>query len=107
MKTNVNPFEPWRPTEASVPPPIHAARPWRPPPPPPAQTATEEPPLIEPINPPPRKKTCKRRPRPERPQAQTSQGRTPVSQLTVFVVFGVLAFLCLAATGLLLSTHAL
>ena len=108
MKVHVNPFEPWRPTEAPVPPPIHAARPWRPSPPPPAAAAVEEPLFVEPVDPPPRKKPAKRPPRPERPQARTGppcQRRTPVSQLTAFVVLGVLAFLCLDGVGWCRGTH--
>jgi hypothetical protein len=105
MKVLVNPFEPWRPTEAAVPPPIHAARPWRPPPPPPAAAAVEDPPFVEPVNPSPRKKPVKRPSRPERPRGQPSQGRTPLSQWAAFVVFGVLAILCLDSVGWLRGTH--
>lgn len=48
MTGSVNPFEPWRPAGLDVPPPLHAARPWRPPAAKPA-CAAEEPPLVEPI----------------------------------------------------------
>ncbi|MGH7221919.1 MAG: hypothetical protein ACRELF_01695, partial [Gemmataceae bacterium] len=105
MKVPVNPFEPWRPTEAPVPPPIHTARPWRPPPPPPAKTATEEPPFVEPVNPTPRKKPSKHPPRPQGRPEQRSHGRTPVSQLAVFVLLGVLSMLCLDSVGWLRGTH--
>ncbi|HTU17793.1 MAG TPA: hypothetical protein VMG10_06980 [Gemmataceae bacterium] len=105
MRSNVNPFEPWRPTEAAVPPPLHAARPWRPPPPPPAATAVEDPPLVEPVNPPPRKKPPKRPLPPERPQGQPSRRRTPLSQLTAFVLFGVLTCLGLESMGWCRGAH--
>jgi hypothetical protein len=68
MKGNVNPFEPWRPQDVDVPPPLHASRPWRPPAPPPrgrAAAATEEPPLAE-LADPPRNKPPQRPARPAR-----------------------------------------
>ena len=40
---NVNPFEPWRPAQVDVPPPLHASRPWRPPAPPRAAAVPLEP----------------------------------------------------------------
>jgi hypothetical protein len=47
MKGNVNPFQPWRPAEVEVPPPIHASRPWRPPVPRPTRLCEETSPLAE------------------------------------------------------------
>lgn len=108
MKANVNPFEPWRPPQAAVPPPLHVGRPWRPPPPPPAHAA-EEPLVVEPVDPPPRNKPLRRPSPPKRPQDRTdlpSPRRTPVSQWAAFVVLAVLGFLCLDSVGWLRGTHA-
>lgn len=109
MKRNVNPFEPWRPPAAAVPPPIHAARPWRPPSPPPMQTATEEPPFVEAVDPPPpRKKRPKHPPRPKRPQGQAekpSRSLTPLSQCIPVILLAVSALLCLDSVGWLRGTH--
>jgi len=108
MTSPVNPFEPWRPREVPVPPPIHSARPWRPPPPPPVAVALEEPPVVEPVNPPPRNKRPKRPPQAKRPQPRTPlpcQRRTPIAQLTAFVVLGVLFVICLDSMGWLTSPH--
>lgn len=70
MKGTVNPFEPWRPVESPIPPPLHAGRPWRPPIPPPKRAAVEEPPLVEPVKPSPRSKPPER---PRRPEGQGGQ----------------------------------
>ncbi|HTU18573.1 MAG TPA: hypothetical protein VMG10_10980 [Gemmataceae bacterium] len=105
MKGTVNPFEPWRPVEARIPPPLHAGRPWRPPPPPPARAAVEELPSVEPVHPSSWNKPPERPKRPQGQGGQPSARRTPVSQLTAFVVLGVLVFLCLDSVGWCLGTH--
>jgi len=102
MKGTVNPFEPWRPVEARIPPPLHAGRPWRPSPPPPARAAVEELPSVEPVHPSSRNKPPERPKRPQGQGGQPSARRTPVSQLSASVVLGVLGFLCpLCLAGLL------
>jgi hypothetical protein len=59
MKGIVNPFEPWRPVDVPIPPPLHAARPWRPVPP--RRPALEdEIPLAELVDPSTRKPDGKR-----------------------------------------------
>src|SRR5579875_126134 len=103
MKGTVNPFEPWRPVEARIPPPLHAGRPWRPPP---ARAAVEQPPLVEPVEPLPRNKPPER---PKHPQGRTehlSPRRTPLVELTAFaVVVGVLSLHCLNSMGWLYGPH--
>jgi hypothetical protein len=71
MKGNVNPFEPWRPIEMKVPPPLHVGRPWRPPAPPARRVAVEEPPFLEPVER-PRNKPPLRQPKPQPPRGQAS-----------------------------------
>lgn len=101
MKGTVNPFEPWRPVEARIPPPLHASRPWRPPPPRPTRAAVEEIPSVEPVAPPPRK-----RPKPPQGQGgQQSRRRTPISPLTALVVLVVIGFLLLNGIGWCLGMH--
>lgn len=60
MNGIVNPFEPWRPVEAEIPPPIHASQPWRPTPPT-QLAASEEIPFAELADPPKRCKQPKRK----------------------------------------------
>jgi hypothetical protein len=106
MTSPVNPFEPWRPREIPVPPPVHSARPWRPPPP--VAVAVEDPPVVELVDPPPRNKRLERPPPAKRPQPRTrpsGQGGTPIAQLTAFVVLGVLFLICLVAVGWLRGAH--
>ncbi|MGH7227092.1 MAG: hypothetical protein ACRELF_28070 [Gemmataceae bacterium] len=104
MKGSVNPFEPWRPPQANVPPPLRAAQPWRPPPP---RVAVEEPPFVEPVDPPRRNKPPQP-PRAKQPQnrpAKSTSGRTPLAQLAAFVVLCVLAILGLDNLNWLRCTH--
>ncbi len=105
MKGTVNPFEPWRPAEVNAPPPLHASRPWRPSPP--ARAAVEELPFAEPVEP-PRNKPTEHPPRPKRPQDGTdrrSGGGTPVSQLAIVVLLGLLLVLGLDGLSWLRGTH--
>ncbi len=105
MKGTVNPFEPWRPAEENVPPPLHASRPWRPPPP--ARAAVEELPFAEPVEP-PRNKPKEHPPRPKRPQDRAdrrSAGGTPVSQWVIVVLLGLLLVLGLDGLGWMRGTH--
>ncbi len=113
MKGNVNPFEPWRPSGRDVPPPVHAARPWRPPQRRRAGAAEEEPPFVEPVDPPVRKDRPKRERRPEperRRRPQPSTLNPPISELrtdqkVVLAMFFVLVPLGLAGLGWLGGTH--
>jgi hypothetical protein len=106
MKGNVNPFEPWRPAEANVPPPLHASRPWRPPAPPPARVAVEEPPFAEPADP-PRAAPAKPRPRPAQRLAAPSKPAAPLrsDQRMVLLVLFLLGTLGLVGLGWLGGAH--
>lgn len=109
MKGTVNPFEPWRPVEGHIPPPLHASRPWRPPAPPPARAALEALPAVEPVHPP------RNRPpeRPKQPQGQGGQlsptrtpiSQRPISQLWLFAVLCVFACIGLDSIGWYRGTH--
>jgi hypothetical protein len=110
MKGNVNPFEPWRPTGLDVPPPIHAARPWRPSPP--KGQRVEEPPFVEPADKPaaaarPSKPAA--RPRTPEPKYLCSKQRCAGEMRTdLKVVLGMaplLAILGLVGLGWFGGTH--
>jgi hypothetical protein len=113
MKGNVNPFQPWRPAELEVPPPLHAGRPWRPPASRPTRVVEEEPPFVEPIDPPAGPPERKRRPpkpaRCKRP-AQSSTLDKPDSELRadqkvvlgMYFTLGILTLVGLASLG---GTH--
>lgn len=96
MKRVVNPFEPWRPQETPVPPPIHAGRPWRPAPPTAKRRAVEDIPFAEPVDPPRRGKAVAAPPK-RAPVAakQPASRRTPISQL-----FGMGLFIVLMLVGI-------
>ncbi|HEY7156204.1 MAG TPA: hypothetical protein VH575_19720 [Gemmataceae bacterium] len=103
MKGNVNPFEPWRPVELKVPPPLHASRPWRPPAPP-ARVVEAEPPFVEPADPaPPPNKRADRQANDRRKPAcgACASRRKPTTPLRTDqrVVLGM--FFVLGALGLL------
>jgi hypothetical protein len=105
MKGTVNPFEPWRPVEGRIPPPLYASRPWRPPLPRPVSANVEEPPLVEPIKPQPRNKL---QAVPRRQQAEKKASppkRMCLSKWLAFVVLGVAGILCLDSVGWYRSTH--
>ncbi len=112
MKGNVNPFEPWRPTNLDVPPPLHAGRPWRPQEKTPARAAAEEPLFVEPVDPPAQKAPPKRPPQRERMRrpAQPTALNTPVALLRtdqkvvlgLFFALGILGLVGLAWLG---GTH--
>jgi hypothetical protein len=104
MKGNVDPFEPWRPAEASVPPPVRATQPWRPSPPPPRKAAVEEPPFVEPVEP-LRNKRPPRSTEPQNRKGQPCQGRTPVSQLFAMGVFFLLVVLGIVSADWFRVTH--
>src|SRR5581483_9847464 len=105
MKGTVNPFEPWRPVEARIPPPLHVSRPWRPPSPPPVRVAVEEPPLVEPIKPLPRTKPPERRKQPQGRAATSAPRRTPIRQWAAFFfVLGVYSILVLVVLGVTCKT---
>jgi hypothetical protein len=106
MKGTVNPFEPWRPAESPVPPPLHVNRPWRPPAPA-ARAAVDEPLAVEPVDP-PRAKRPQHPPRPKRPQGRatpSSTGRTPFSHLVLLGLFLLLMVLGIDSLGWLRGTH--
>lgn len=105
MKGTVNPFEPWRPVECRIPPPLNAGRPWRPPSPPPARAALEALPVVEPVPPSLRSKPPERPKRPPGQGGQSSATGTPVSQWIVFIVLCVLGCLCLDSIGWYRATH--
>jgi hypothetical protein len=105
MKGTVNPFEPWRPVESPIPPPLHASRPWRPRTPKPVLSAVEEPPLVGPVNPPARTKAqvlpkCS----PGQPKTPTAK-RVSLSQWLAFLMLCVLGVLCLDSVGWYRVTH--
>jgi hypothetical protein len=111
MKGNVNPFEPWRPIELNVPPPLHASRPWRPPAPP-ARVVEKEPPFVEPADPAPL--SNKRADRPAngrcKPPGACAGRRKPAVRLrtdqrVVLGMFFVLGALGLFGLGYLGGTH--
>lgn len=105
MKGNVNPFEPWRPVESPIPPPLHVGRPWRPASAPPTRVAVEDLPSVEPVHPSPRTKPPEK---PKRTQArieQPSPQRAPLSQWAAFIAFTLLAILCLESVGWYRGTH--
>lgn len=111
MKGRVNPFEPWRPAEVNVPPPLHASRPWRPPLPP---RAAEEPLVVEPVDEPPapKKSAAKPKAKPPRRERQRPQPapRTPprglrADEKIVLGIIFLLVLLGLAGLGWLGGTH--
>jgi hypothetical protein len=107
MKGIVNPFEPWRPTEVDVPPPLHAGRPWRPPSKTPAR-AEPEPPFAEPVETPSPKNPPKRPMTPKRQRAAPpSKPVAPLraDQKVVLGMFFVLGVLGLVGLGWLGGTH--
>jgi len=110
MNGNVNPFQPWRPAQVDVPPPLHAARPWRPPASTPAH-AEPEPPFVEPVEASPRKHPPKRPPTAKRQRAtKPSVPPKPVvplrtDQKVVLGMFFVLGVLGLVGLGWLGGTH--
>jgi hypothetical protein len=109
MKVNVNPFQPWRPTEAHIPPPLHAGQPWRPASPPPKVAAVDDPPLVEPMPAAARNEPRKHQPQPKRPverRRQPSPGRTSLSQWAAVILLSVLGVMCLASVGWLRGAHA-
>lgn len=117
MKGRVNPFEPWRPAQVDVPPPLHASRPWRPPALP--RVAAEEPLVVEPADPPqpPKRpaanqkaaKRGKRPPEPERPPRPATPRTPPVElrkdQKVVLGMFFALVVLGLIGLCWLGGTH--
>jgi len=109
MKGTVNPFEPWRPTELDVPPPVHASRPWRPPVKPPARA--EEPPFVEPVETPAPSAPRKRPPEAKRqrpaPSSAPSTAAAPLrsDQKVVLGLYFVLGVLGLVGLGWLGGTH--
>ncbi len=105
MKGTVNPFEPWRPLEARIPPPLHAGRPWRPLSPPPTRAALEVLPLVEPVNPVPRNKPPERSKQPQGQGGQSCPSCTSFSQWIAFIVLCVLGCLCLDSVGWYRGTH--
>lgn len=93
MKSIVNPFEPWRPQDVPIPPPIHAARPWRPASPPPARPANQAIPFAEPVDPPRQnraRKCCGKRKEAARVEKRNAAAK---SSGTACRVLGVLAAL--------------
>lgn len=111
MKGNVNPFEPWRPTGLDVPPPIHAARPWRPSAPK-GRKVEEEPPFVEPADKLPgaaRPNIPAARPRAPEPKYRCSRQRSSGEMRTdLKVVLGMaplLAILGLIGLGWFGGTH--
>jgi hypothetical protein len=112
MKGNVNPFEPWRPVELNVPPPLHASRPWRPPASP-ARVVEEEPPFVEPADPVPLPNKRANRPANDRrkpacgPSASRRNPTAPLrtDQRVVLGMFFVLGALGLLGLGYLGGTH--
>jgi len=111
MKCAVNPFEPWRPVEARIPPPLHVGRPWRPASSPPVRPAVEELPLVEPVA---ASGTASGKVPPQRPRKPPQeQGKppspvptaTPMAQLTALIALVVFGLLCLDGMGWYRSTH--
>lgn len=98
MKGVVNPFEPWRPAEMNVPPPLHASRPWRPSPP--VRAAVEEP---------PRSKPTEHPPRPKRPQGRADQPSArhdnSIGEWAILFLFELLVVLGLGSLGWLSVPH--
>lgn len=105
MKGTVNPFEPWRPVEVRIPPPLHVGRPWRPPIPLPVRATVEDVPFVEPVHPSPRNKPPEKAKRPQGQGRSPASRRVPISQWAVFVAFTVLAILCLQSVGWYTGSH--
>jgi hypothetical protein len=104
MNGIVNPFEPWRPVEAEIPPPVHASQPWRPTPP--TQRAdSEEIPFAELADPPERCKQPKRKCAARRAERNRNPSATTIapknSRVLVPMVFllGLLVVLGLSWLG--------
>ena len=108
MNGIVNPFEPWRPLEADVPPPIHASRPWRPTPPPSKRAATEELPFAELADPPARPKQPKRNcaaHRAERNRTQPASAEAPTTRRVLVPMVFLLGLLTLVGLSWLGGEH--
>jgi hypothetical protein len=111
MKGIVNPFEPWRPVEDRVPPPLHASRPWRPTAPPPRAAVEEALPVAEAVDSPTPKRCGKRKcplrvERVNRPASdkanKSSEANRPVGVVALFLLLGVAAVVGLCWLG---ETH--
>lgn len=112
MKGILNPFEPWRPADIPIPPPIHASRPWRPAAPTPTRPAREDIPFAEPVEPPVRNRArnhCGKRKDAARvasPKGPTNADAKPTGEpsrilglLGAFFLLAVLTFVGLSWLG--------
>lgn len=104
MNGIVNPFEPWRPLETEIPPPIHAGRPWRPTPPT-QRAASEDIPFAELADPPkrckqPKQKCAARRAERKRTAPTTMEvPRSPRVLVPRILLLGLLVVLGLSWLG--------